>query len=195
MRMSATQRRAAIEHAATELFAQHGYAATTTDDIVTRAGVTKPMLYRHFESKRDLFMTLLQRHRDELADAPLQALLATHAQPFGQRLDAMLDAWFAHAEAHPFVQHLLHDTSDDPHVAELVAELHARQRAANIALIREFAPHIPERELPPLGEIIRSTLAGLARWHADHTEITRTDMIAAVRRTILGLGITNPNAL
>jgi AcrR family transcriptional regulator len=186
-RLSAPERRRRIEEAATALFAERGYAATTIDDIVTAAGVTKPMLYRHFESKQALVMSLLERHRDELAAAPLDVLLATEQAPFPERLDAMLDAWFGYVEAHPFVRLLLHDSSGDADVAALVRELHDRQRAADVALLREFAPHIPAAELQPLGEVIRSSLAGLALWWMDHPDTDRADVIAGMRRVVLGL--------
>jgi AcrR family transcriptional regulator len=186
-RLSAPERRRRIEEAATALFAERGYAATTIDDIVTGAGVTKPMLYRHFESKQALVMSLLERHRDELAAAPLDVLLATEQAAFPERLDAMLDAWFGYVEAHPFVRLLLHDSSGDSDVAALVRELHDRQRAADVALLREFAPHIPTAELQPLGEVIRSSLAGLALWWMDHPDTNRADVIAGMRRVVLGL--------
>lgn len=186
-RLAAAERRKLIEETATALFAERGYAATTIDDIVGNAGVTKPMLYRHFESKQELVMMLLERHRDALAAAPLDALLSTSTRPFPERLDAMLDAWFNYVQAHPFVRLLLHEASGDPMVAELVTELHGRQRAADIALLREFAPHIPEPELEPLGEAIRSTLSGLALFLMDNPDTDRAAVIAAARRVILGL--------
>ena len=186
-RLSAPERRRTIEDAATVLFAERGYGATTIDHVVSRAGVTKPMLYRHFESKQALVMALLERHRDELAAAPLDALLAGGGRPLADRIDAMLEAWFGYVQAHPFVRLLLQDASGDPEVAALVGELHDRQRAADVALLREFAAHIPERELQPLGELIRSSLAGLALWWMDHPEVDRADVIAAMRRVVLAL--------
>ena len=60
-----------LENAAANLFAQKGYARTTVDDPVDAAGVSKPALYRHFESKKHLHMALLERHRHELAAAAL----------------------------------------------------------------------------------------------------------------------------
>ena len=39
---------------ATKLFARNGYEATTTAAIAEAAGVTEPILYRHFEGKQDL---------------------------------------------------------------------------------------------------------------------------------------------
>jgi AcrR family transcriptional regulator len=41
--------------AASELFGERGYAGTSTKDIAERAGVTEPMLFRHFGSKANLF--------------------------------------------------------------------------------------------------------------------------------------------
>ena len=186
-RLAAAERRRLIEDAATHLFAEHGYVATTIDDIVAGAGVTKPMLYRHFESKQDLVMTLLERHRDELAAAALDALLESADRAFDERLDAMLEAWFGYVEAHPFVRLLLHDSSGDREVEALVEDLHDRQRAADVALLREFAPHIPERELVPLGEIIRSSLAGLGLWRLDHPDADPANVTAALRRVAFAI--------
>ena len=44
---------------ALSLFAEHGYAATTMDDIAEAAGVTKPLVYQHFDSKRALYLELM----------------------------------------------------------------------------------------------------------------------------------------
>ena len=43
---------------ATKQFAKYGYDATTTDLIATAAGVTEPILYRHFGSKQELFVAI-----------------------------------------------------------------------------------------------------------------------------------------
>ena len=48
-----------IWNAAAELFAEKGYAATATREICQRAGVTKPVLYYHFESKERLFSDMV----------------------------------------------------------------------------------------------------------------------------------------
>jgi AcrR family transcriptional regulator len=49
-----------IWRAAAELFAEKGYAATPTREICQRAGVTKPVLYYHFENKEQLFTGMVQ---------------------------------------------------------------------------------------------------------------------------------------
>ena len=67
-RLTAEQRRRQLFTVALELFAQRGYRSTTMDDIAEAAGVTKPLLYQHFSSKRALYL--------ELVDSIAQELLA-----------------------------------------------------------------------------------------------------------------------
>jgi flavin reductase (DIM6/NTAB) family NADH-FMN oxidoreductase RutF len=52
---------AALVEAARELFAAHGYAATSLDAIAAKAGLTKGAIYHHFRGKRDLFDAVLAR--------------------------------------------------------------------------------------------------------------------------------------
>jgi AcrR family transcriptional regulator len=53
--------------AARELFAARGYSATSLDDVVAAAGVTKGALYHHFASKRDLFRAVFENEQRHLA--------------------------------------------------------------------------------------------------------------------------------
>ncbi len=186
-RLPARERRRLIDSAAARLFAERGFAATTMDAIAAAAGVSKPMLYRHYESKRELFAALLERRRDELAAAPLDEFL--HAPgSLRERLEAMTDAWFAHVEQHPHSSRMLfEDVTGEQQLVELQRELRARQRAADVALMRELAPGLPEHELEPLGEVIRSSLTGLALWWLERPELPRAVPVAAMMRLTMGL--------
>ena len=53
-----------IVEAATELFYHQGYQATVVNEIVEKAGVSKPTFYAHFPSKDDLCLTYLDARRD-----------------------------------------------------------------------------------------------------------------------------------
>jgi AcrR family transcriptional regulator len=186
-RLPAAERRARIEAAAARLFAARGYAATTVEDIVAEAGVSKPMLYRHFESKKALQMKLLERCRDELAAAPLDRFLEGKDEP-AQRLHAMVDAWFTYVEQHrDHCRILFQDATGDQDVQSLQRDLRRRQRLADVALMRELAPSLAENELEPLGEIIRSSLTGLALWWLDNPDVPRTVVVAAILRMATGL--------
>ena len=57
-----------LVEAARELFAQDGYAATSLDAVVSRAGVTKGALYHHFSGKRDLFAAVFAMEQGRLIE-------------------------------------------------------------------------------------------------------------------------------
>lgn len=59
-RLKAAQRRAQLIEVATRLFARTGFDATTTASIAEAAGVTEPILYRHFNSKQELFIAIVR---------------------------------------------------------------------------------------------------------------------------------------
>ena len=71
-RLTAERRREQLLIVALELFADRGYTATTMDEIAEAAGVTKPLLYQHFSSKRALYL--------ELADSVAHDLLVAIAE-------------------------------------------------------------------------------------------------------------------
>lgn len=60
-RLPAAKRREQLLDTAAKLFAVHGYAGATTSEIAKAAGVTEPIIYRHFPSKRDMFIALIER--------------------------------------------------------------------------------------------------------------------------------------
>ncbi len=68
-RLPRAERRQQILAAATDAFARSGFAATGLDDVAKAAGITRAILYRHFESKTDLYRTVLNRARQHLNDA------------------------------------------------------------------------------------------------------------------------------
>ena len=59
-------RRAQILRAAAATFALEGYAATSVDDVAKTAGITKLIVYRHFESKADLYREILEETSERL---------------------------------------------------------------------------------------------------------------------------------
>lgn len=60
-RLPAAQRREQLLDVAAQLFSSRGYAGATTAQIAKEAGITEPIIYRHFKSKRDLFVALIER--------------------------------------------------------------------------------------------------------------------------------------
>ena len=78
--------------AATELFSSKGYSATATREIVTAAGVTKPVLYYYFRNKEGIYLELMRE-----AFTKLDTLLDASRSQRGsatQRLLRLLDQVF-----------------------------------------------------------------------------------------------------
>jgi AcrR family transcriptional regulator len=59
-RLSAEERRASIIKVSKRLFAQNGFHGVSIDEIVREVGVSPAILYRHFESKDELYAAVLQ---------------------------------------------------------------------------------------------------------------------------------------
>lgn len=60
-RLPRAERRAQLLSVATSKFGERGYHPTSMDDIAEAAGVTKPVLYQHFSSKEDLYISVIQQ--------------------------------------------------------------------------------------------------------------------------------------
>jgi AcrR family transcriptional regulator len=67
--------REALLAAARELFGTQGYAATSTEEIVTAAGVTKGALYHHFTDKESLFRVVFEQAQREISDQAVAEFL------------------------------------------------------------------------------------------------------------------------
>lgn len=112
LRLPRTERREQILASATNAFARKGFAATGLDEIALEAGITRVILYRHFDSKTDLYQAVLERFCAVLSDhvtdrvggftdASIDGLLqAAVAEPAGFRL------LFVHAAREPEFQAL-----------------------------------------------------------------------------------------
>jgi AcrR family transcriptional regulator len=70
------ERRVTLLRAAAEAFAHAGYAATSMDEIAATAGITKLIVYRHFESKEVLYRAVLE----QVFDRQVELFLANIAQ-------------------------------------------------------------------------------------------------------------------
>ena len=59
LRLPAAERRQAIAEGALRVFASGSYSGATTADIAREVGVSEPIIYRHFGSKRELYLACL----------------------------------------------------------------------------------------------------------------------------------------
>src|SRR3954468_20577204 len=101
--------RAAMIAAARELFAERGYAAVGTEEIVRAAGVTRGALYHHFGGKRDLLEAVYVQIEGEVTQRIAEGALAGAAtDPLGA-MRAGAEAFLEHCTDHEVQQVVLHD--------------------------------------------------------------------------------------
>ncbi len=98
LRLPAAERRQQLIETALKLFAERGLHGVSMDDIADAAGVTKPVLYQHFASKRALFLELL----DEVGKTMLGsiAVATTAATSPREQVEAGLGAYFRFVAEH-----------------------------------------------------------------------------------------------
>jgi len=87
-RLPASARRQQLLDVAAELFSEQGYARATTAQLAKQAGVTEPIIYRHFKSKRALFVALIERTGEQTL-AQWEADLRGRSDP-ADRLAALI---------------------------------------------------------------------------------------------------------
>jgi len=174
-RLPADQRRALILRAAAQLFAENGYDGTTLDQVARASGVTKPILYRHFDSKQQLYMALLIRHSD---DMPSFVDFIPRDGGGAVDLRAILDPWFRYAQenGHGW-QMLFRDAGGDAEIAEYRRQVRVRATEVVAGFLRRAGVGLDAALVVPTAEMIRAGLAGLVVWWADHPEVSRETIV------------------
>jgi AcrR family transcriptional regulator len=106
---------------ARSVLAEKGFHGTTMTDIAEAAGVTKPVLYQHFSSKRELYRTVLEDVGDRMASTVLAS--ASAAQTPRARATAGIEAYatFVEEEREGF-EILFHGSNrQDPEWARIIS--------------------------------------------------------------------------
>jgi AcrR family transcriptional regulator len=142
--MPASDRRALILEAAREAFAEGGYHQTSLGEIAERAGVSKALLYEHFDSKRELHAAMLEAHVTELLLRINEAL--ADAEPGEARLRAGTEAFLAFLEERRGAAAIMLRNTGDPDVAEWLARLRDQVAAEIVALMRAEVAELVDKD-------------------------------------------------
>jgi AcrR family transcriptional regulator len=181
--------RSALLVAARRLFTDHGYAATSTNEIVERAGVTRGALYHHFPAKYDLFRAVFEQLEAELVDQVARVALAGSDAleqlrlGCGAFLDICLD---------PAVQRIV--IVEGPAVLGWERWHEIEERYGHGLVVAGVAAAVDaglvERQpVEPLANVLFGALAqaGMVVARSDDPGAARTDMETAMDRLLDGL--------
>ncbi len=97
------------------------------DEIAAEAGITKPVLYRHFGDKDGLYTALTQQYLAELVEVLRPAVETTDPR---SRLAATIDGYLSYVEREPERYRFLLHSGDQPRTAPLLAEFRRRHVAS-----------------------------------------------------------------
>ncbi|MDQ0849467.1 AcrR family transcriptional regulator [Arthrobacter sp. B3I9] len=170
-RLPRNERRAQLLAAAHEVFVANGYHGAAMDEIAETAHVSKPVLYQHFPSKRELYLALLDSHLSTLIALLLGALNSTTDND--ERVQAVMRAYFRFIanddQAHRLV--FESDLINDPDVSARLESFNKTFADAVAHVIAEDTK-LPELEARLLGR----GLAGLAQVSARYWLETGGDL-------------------
>jgi AcrR family transcriptional regulator len=179
--------------AARELFGSQGYAATSTEEIVAAAGVTKGALYHHFNDKEQLFRAVFERVQREISDAAVVEFLQA------DQWDSLVLGCQLWVDAHR-----------DPHVRQIVlvdargvlgteVQRQIETRLSTVALrgalrVAMHAGVLQRRPLRPLAAMIIGALSEACLYVAeaedpdsarDEVSVLIVDLLSGLRPSLL----------
>jgi AcrR family transcriptional regulator len=162
-RLKAPQRREQLIEVATRLFAKSGYDATTTSAIAEAAGVTEPILYRHFDSKQELFVAIV-RNVSELTMAHWREIIGEVSDP-AEKIRRIAQEFPDHVRHLSDAYHVIHGalaTSRDRKVAAVMKEHYAQIEKFFVQIITTGqAAGIFRPQLDPKGPAWQLIMTGI----------------------------------
>jgi len=170
-RLTAGERRQQLFTVALQLFAERGYRATTMDDVAEAAGVTKPLLYQHFSSKRALYLELVDSVAKELLEAINEA--TSTADGPRQQVERGFAAYFHMVVTHEAAFRLLYGRNDDGD-----AELGEALRQVEDAIAVAIDPLIAAGLQPEHRRFLAYAVVGMAEGASRHWIATRAERAA-----------------
>jgi AcrR family transcriptional regulator len=192
-RLSGPQRRDRIVAAALEVFAEHGYRGASVREIAAAAGISKPVVYDHFGSKRELYVELMTGIRDDLVSRGAGALSLDAS--LRERFRAAINAFWTYVTERPAAVQVLFviprgEPDLRPHWDRVQAEV---TETISGMLISEpdLLAGEPDREdrLVLFTEFLKKGMHGLAEWWASHPEMPLETIVDVVVESVwFGLG-------
>ncbi len=182
-RLSPAERRSKIFSASVGLFAARGYDGVSMDEIAAAAGVTKPVLYDHFQSKQALFRAVLSAIRDDLISRG-QSVAAT-AESAEQRFRAGVDAFFVFVEQQPnSMRILLILPRGDAELKKIAEEVQVGASAGIAKSLAVFLPRSEPWRIAATTEFLKEGLHALAERWLKNPGPSRTDLVEVVMSSV-----------
>lgn len=168
------------------------------EDVAAEAGVTKPVLYRHFDDKADLYVALGQRGTEILFERLIPAINAELAPV--PRIRMALDAFFTVIEEHPNLYRLLaHGRPEKPVSSDVVAEDKELIATALTALLGDYMRmfNMDSGAAEPWAHGIVGMVQNTGEWWLDRRSMGRDAVVEYLTQIIWAAidGLTRQNGV
>jgi AcrR family transcriptional regulator len=183
--MTAEARRAGILDAALAVFSARGFHSSSIDDIAREAGISKALIYEHFESKQGLYADLLERNANELFERLASALAGVDVDSGAVRLATGLDAFFSFVEERRDAWRILFRDVVDPETSAVLGRMVEQVTAVVAALIAQdpgakVRDEDNDQGIRVLAQMLVGAVQSVANWWAEHPEVAREHAVEMV---------------
>lgn len=123
-RLRGEERRALMLQNAKRIFARSTYAEASTGELARESDVTEPMLYKHFGSKKGLFLAVLKEYSAKSLDELQERIARRMEKGILHALEYVVDDYCGSVKADPETQRVLFQAvseAGDPEIARCVS--------------------------------------------------------------------------
>lgn len=152
----------AIYEASFQVLLAGGPERLTTTRVAERAGVSVGTLYQYFPNKQALFLSMLERHLDRVANAVEMACRGNHGRPVSSMIDSVVEAFVDAKMERCDVSMALYATAVGVPERALLKKVGKRTQAA-VAAMLATAPNTEFADLPFTSLMLMSAMGGATR--------------------------------
>lgn len=178
--MPRDERRTQLLDFALEVFVEQGYHAASMDEIASRAGVSKPVLYQHFPGKLELYIALIESSADEVIQQICEALESTEDNK--ERVNAVIRVFFDYVSNSAAAFRLIYesDLTNDPIVAREVKRV-TNEIGEAIAEVIHHDTDLPDPAsyLLAVG-LVGAGLTSAQYWLANDSELSKEQAVSLI---------------
>ena len=169
-RLTAEARRAQLLEVARDVFASDGYHGAAMEQIAVKAGVTKPVLYQHFESKKELYLGLLEEDIARLLDDIRHAIEGARSNH--ERIERATGAYFSFIDTNEGSFRLLfRETMGAEDEFRRAIERFRDELARSISAVIAAETGLPASESELLARGVMGIAESAAQWWLDSRSV------------------------
>jgi AcrR family transcriptional regulator len=155
---------------AEELFAERGYEGASMDELASRAGISKPVVYDIFGSKEALLERCFERAGDELASSIADAA-RTHLGDIPAILEATALAFLQFIRHHEKAWAVIYALDSGGRTESHVRKIRTRQARLVARMLAPVGPHADPPRTRAVAYMLTGAFEALANWHRENPEV------------------------